>query len=520
MESMANGRPHVLDDPEVFPEERACALDHAPFKSVFCTRRAAKSFSTGLEFIDDSYDWPGANYLFLGLVREEAKGIFWKDVLKALNRKHNLGMRFNESALVATMPNGAEIHIGAADSNEEEMRKKLGRRYRKVCIDEAQAWIHADLHALVYDTLKPACSDHRGSISLRGTPGKYLTNFFRKLTPISVQAGMRGEKGEHPGWSLHCWDTHANTAVIELTGRRMCDQWAEDIAALKASNPGIEETPAFRRNYLGEWVLDETNLVFTYKAGRNDFDGRLPTLPQHDYGQWHYVLAIDLGYHPDPTAFLLYAYHDGDQTLYGLESWKEWRLDITAVAERVKKYQVRYRLDTTVIDGSNKQAVMEMSTRHGLALTPADKTGKADFIEIMNAEMTLGRIKFNMDACNQGAADKAVAGEEGGLVKQTLSLADEFAGLVWDSKKLKETGKREEHASCPNHLTDAALYGWRYCYQYMSKPKEAVPAPGTKEAYEREQRFFFERERQRILEEKAEQQEPFGPASFGDWGIG
>lgn len=67
---------------------------------------------------------------------------------------------------------------------------------------------------------------------------------------------------------------------------------------------------------------------------------------------------------------------------------------------------------------------------------------------------------------------------------------------------------------------DAVLYAYVKALAWVHKPKESVPAPGTKEAYEREQRFFFERERQRILEEKAEQQEPFGPASFGDWGIG
>src|SRR5436309_5210 len=95
--SAAARRPDVLAG--AFPEERACALDHSPFKVIFCTRRAAKSYSFGLEAVNDSYDWPGANYLFLGLIREEAKRIFWRDVLKDMDRRHNLGIRFNETAL-------------------------------------------------------------------------------------------------------------------------------------------------------------------------------------------------------------------------------------------------------------------------------------------------------------------------------------------------------------------------------------------------------------------------------------
>src|SRR5260370_23458507 len=100
-----------------------------------------------------------------------------------------------------------------------------------------------------------------------------------------------------------------------------------------------------------------------------------------------------------------------------------------------------------VIDGSNKQAVMEMSSRHGLSLTPAEKTGKADFIELMNADYITGRIK---------------------LAPSCAALKDEYASLVWDDKATK----RQEHPACANHGADSALYAWRYCYQFLSKEIE------------------------------------------------
>lgn len=484
----AASRPAILDDPDVFPEERACALDAAPLKVVFCTRRAAKSFSFGLEAINDSYDWPGGKYLFLGMTREEAKRIFWADVLKVLDRKHGLGIRFNESSLVATMPNGAEIVIGAADANEQEMRKLLGQKYRRVCIDEAQDWTHTDLHDLVYSVLKPACADLGGSISMRGTPGKFLKGFFRQLTPPSVQAGVHGAKGSFPGWSLHCWDTTANMALMPpVPGKHpaepMSVRWAREIAELKASHPGIEETPAFRRNYLGEWVLDESNLVYRYQAGRNDYDA-LPALRRDG---WHYVLGIDLGY-DDATAHVLWAYHDDDPTLYGVKAEKESGLDITSTAQKTQRYVTAYHPEALIVDGANKQAVEEMRRRHNLPLQAADKTGKADFIEIMNAEYTMGRIKL---------------GPECGPLK------DEYAALVW-----ADGDKREEHPACDNHAADGALYGWRRCYAFLSERPVPPPPPGS-EAWAQAEAQRMEQAAQEEYERRQEANEASG---WEEWG--
>jgi hypothetical protein len=421
------------------------------------------------------------------MTREEARRIFWADVLKVLDRKHGLGIRFNESTLTAAMPNGAEVVIGAADANEQEMRKLLGQKYRRVCIDEAQDWTHTDLHDLVYSVLKPACADLGGSISMRGTPGKFLKGFFRQLTPSSVQAGVAGAKGSFPGWSLHCWDTSANTALMPAAPggkpERMCDRWAREIAELKRTHPGIEETPAFRRNYLGEWVLDETNLVYRYQAGRNDYDA-LPALKRDG---WHYVLGIDLGY-DDATAFVLWAYHDEDPTLYGVKAEKEPGLDITATAERVKRYQAGWQIEALVVDGANKQAVEEMRRRHGLPLQAADKTGKADFIEIMNAEYTMSRIKL---------------GPECGPLK------DEYASLVWNDK----SEKREEHPACDNHAADAGLYGWRRCYAFLSERPTPKPAFGTDAWAQAE----AQRMEQAALEEYNQRREANEASGWEEW---
>lgn len=433
-------RPDVLSGS--FPAQRAYVLDTAPFKASFCTRRAAKSFGVGLEYAHDQFDHPGAHYLFLMTVRAQAKRDFWQDVLKPIDQQFSLGIKFNESELVATFPNGAQIYVGGADSSEGEWRKLLAGKWRKVHIDEAQAFIHMDLSRLVYETFKPAVADYRGSIGLSGTPGVLAKGLFYDVT-----------QGKEAGWRVHSWLTSDNPYMAEKI--------AAEIEELKRLKPGVEQTPWFRRNYLREWVIEETDLVYRYLSSRNDFD-ELPVYPK---GQWHYVLGCDLGYE-DPTAWVDCAFHDHDPCLYILSAEKEKGLDVTAVAARTKAKTGARSYDALIIDNANKQAVEEMRRRHSIPWKPADKTGKSDFIELMNGEFIVGNIKLKKGpACD--------------------ALREEYASLIWDKKKLEDTGKREEHPACENHCSDASLYGWRKCYQYLSERLAQKPKEGTQEYYDK-----------------------------------
>lgn len=445
-----------------FPKQLAFIKDPAPLKYTFCTRRAAKSYSVGLEYVADSYDYPRAHYLFLMTVRAQAERDFWNDVLKDIDIRYGLDMDFNESKLIATMPNGAKIYVGGADSSSDEWRKLIAGKYRKVHIDEAQGFLHADLSTLVYEAFKPSVADYRGSIGLSGTPGIVSKGLFYDVT-----------RGAETGWSGHRWTTHDNPYMRE--------KWEAEIAELKVLKPGVELTPWFRRNYLAEWVIEDTALVYRYKVGRNDFK----ELPRYDHGEWHHINGTDLGYN-DPTSWVKMAYHDHDPCLYILSARKEAGLDVTAVSVQTKAEMRTTDYQAMVIDGANKQAVEEMIRRQGIPWIAADKTGKSDFIEIMNGEFITSRIKL----------------KEG---PECDPLREEYASLVWDTKKLADTGKREEHPACENHCTDGALYGWRYAYPYLSSAAPVKPKDGTKEWEEEMEQADAEREEQRARENAEEE---------------
>lgn len=471
-------------------------LDQARFKAAFTTRRASKSYSWGLDCIVDHWDHPRANYLFLGLVRLEAKRVFWEEVLKREDERHGLGITFNETELTAKFPNGAKLYVGAADANADEMRKLLGLKYRKVCVDEAQDWKHTDLNQLIFHTLKPALADQRGAVTLTGTAGLMMVGLFDEVTPSSVQAGIRGERNpKGAGWSVHCWDTHANTAVMD-DGRTMRDHWEEEIRELvQMKGEAVKATPWFRRNYLGEKVVDEDALVYRYAEGRNDFDA----LPTYRKGEWHFVLGCDLGW--NATALGVHAYHDHDPNFYTLRSARKQGLDLTDTANEAKRLNrelqeghlvegTQAEFERWMIDGAARQSVEEMKRRQDCPWAAADKIGKSDFIELHNTDMLLGRVKHRRGHCDDLVGEQRV--------------------LIWDQRRLREAGVKEEKQGLPNHCCDETLYAWRECYPYLSTvlPAES-PAAGT-EAWHLQQQERASAEGGRVeaeMLERAEQME-------------
>ncbi|MFT3838955.1 MAG: DEAD/DEAH box helicase family protein [Myxococcaceae bacterium] len=498
-------KPVFLD--EKFPAQCAFISDPAKLKTALCTRRSGKSYGAGLYLFKEAYETPGVSCLYIALTRDSAKKILWKDVLKPINRRLGLNARFNETELTATLPNGSVIYLLGVDSAEEEKQKLLGQKYKLVVIDEAAAFT-VNLHELVYGVLKPAVADYRGTICLVGTPGNVKAGLYYELT--GGHDGGAASTWTTRGWSGHSWSALENPYIRT--------NWLAEIEELKAANPTIEQTPLFQQHYLGRWVIDDSLLVYKYLPGRNDFDG---TLPAFRSGRWHYVLGIDQGFRA--TAFTLVAYHDHCRELFVLESWKRRGMDVTDMANIAREYDERYALQETVIDGAAKQAVEEMSRRHGVNLEAAEKQGKMDFIDIINSELLQGRIRIST-AKWEGVqlAEHTDVGRcgTGEYVTEYRcgNLISELTSLVIDERALMK-GKREEHPGCENDCCDSFNYPVRKTYPYLSTPlAPPPPRPGSfefqqmrMEADRREMEEMFERERQELIARKREEQE------FDEW---
>ncbi len=431
----------TLVQESAFIEQRKFIDDPARHKALHCTRRAAKSFTAGLYMVETCLKFPGSNCLFIGLTRQSALDIIMKDILKVVDRKHDLSIHFNNTSLDCTFPNGSVIRITGVDVSEDEMNKLLGKKYRLVCIDEASLYT-VNIKHLVYDILGPAMADQMGTICLYGTSSNFTQGLFFDIT-------NKKEKG----WSLHQWSAHQNPHI----------NWQAQLDDIRANRPEYMETPQFRQWYLNEWVIETDKLVYKFNPERNIFRD----LPYPLSRAWTFNLGVDTGWEDD-NGFVLTGYHAHDPTLYVFKAFKKSHMffDHPELTQSVRKRIKEFMADPekpiwrVVIDGANKQGVETMNIMQDIPFEYADKLGKVDHIEICNGELLQGRVKIH-ESCRD--------------------LIDEMMGLVWKTDGDKIMLPKREHPALPNHLCDAFLYAWFYGYHFLETPAKKALIPGSPE---------------------------------------
>lgn len=378
----------------------------------------------GVYAVKTALEFPDCNVLILGLTRGSVKTVFWKDILKRINKQYDLGADFNGSALTMTFPNGSVIRMAGVDDSPDEADKLLGAKYKLIILDEAASYTQ-DLTRIIYQTLLPTTIDERGTICMVGTPGDVAKGLFFEVTT---------HQHEGRAWSLHKWNASDNPYMKE--------QWEEELREMVATNPRIQDTPWFRRMCLGEWVTDTSNLI--YRLNEWNIAPRNPALTT-------YVLSIDLGFN-DPSAFVIGAYnpHSSDK-LQIIDSFKESEMDVTDVAEKIREFQNRYDLSAILVDPASKQVVEELRRRYHLPLRSAEKADKMRHVEMINAEFKLGRLE---------------------ITSEQTELISELRNLIRDPR----SDKWAEHPACPNHLCDAMLYLVRHVknYTFVEPPTKAT----------------------------------------------
>jgi len=447
-----------------FPQQTAFINDTSRLKAACTTRRSGKTMAAVLDLLITGYEHPGSTMLFIGLTLPSVKKTAWKDCLLVLNARYGLSLSINKTEMSATLPNGSIIYFVGGDSNSTIRDRFLGTKIRKAVIDEAGSH-RQDLRALVYEVLRPATIDLRGTIVLIGTP-QPIKGLFWAIC-----------QGKEKGWTRHQWTAADNPYVAK--------EWEEELAEIQATRPEFMLTPQFQMHYLGLWVQDDEKTVYKFHWDRNVAQ-ELPAIDR----AWNHVLGIDLGYN-DATAFSLCAYQEEvSNRLYVRKFEKETKLIVSDVARRIQGYILNYHPEVLVIDGANKQAVEELRRRFQLPLVAADKRGKTDYIEIMNSEFIQGHIKVIIPEDQLEAV--VTTNEAGGKRQQgAAALVEEYEGLVWDDRP--GLLQRREHPGCENHGTDATLYAFRHTYSYVWAPPAERAKRGSPEWFQEQEQATVER---------------------------
>lgn len=457
--------------------------------STRCPRRSGKSHG----FTSLALWWgernPNSRILIISLTLKSTKENFWSGAPGGIikqNHVYDLNLKFNHTDTVWVHENGSRGRLAGAETVADIERIRGAAAEADIAIvDECKSFAPELLNELIRDVLEPGLMTRDGILVLGGTPGSIPVGTFYEATdsrarndagtvtciPVGEDDGPAyanlSEEDRANLWRLHTWTIQDNTAAPR--------QWARALGNKKRQG-WPDDHPTWRREYLGEWVTDATDLVYSWAAYKNKEEyvtwrpqktaSNPSGLPQES-GPWRFVLGIDLGY-VDESALVLAAYSETLKELRHVYDFKQPGMTVDDFFDEVFAVIERFgRPDAIVADtagGGSKMLVETLNQRYGLGIEPAKKAEKQDHIELVNSDFGAGRIKI-------------IPGSD---------LAHELSGLQWDLSReskmvLARTGRLREDPSCPNHLCDALLYLYRYSYHFWSMAAEAPLTPYTQE---------------------------------------
>lgn len=408
---------------ETFAKQREIIEHPARLKALLASRRFGKSYLAALYLIITALKTPNIAVLYLAMTRESAKDIMLDQKLILILNKFNIQYQLNLTSLIIRFNNGSTIKLQGADSNEREPAKLRGKAFSLIVIDECQDFT-TDLRKTVYAVLKATTIDNQGTIILLGTPG----NLIETENPPLFYSVTTEQEFKYP-WVVFKGNTVDNPY--------MKVNFENEIAEQLKYNPGWADSNDYKREYLGQWVVDTDRVIYKFNAIRNV----IHEVPQAD--KFTYVMGLDFGFN-DHSAFVVGAYSKYDPNLYIVKTFKKTKMTLDDVQEKLIEYMTQYKLNRIICDHS-AQMVETLRNRLHYNFVPAEKIDKFEYIDLMNDDLQAGKVK---------------------LLPGTDELKREWNSLVFDHR----SPKPKELDSCENHLSDASLYMWRDSRHYLAKP--------------------------------------------------
>lgn len=421
----------------LFKEQLSFVNDPSPFKTAVCSRRSGKTIACAADLIHTSITNKGVTSLYVTLSRSNAKKIIWPEI-KRINRIFNLGGVPNESDLSMKFNTESILYCSGA-GDKTEIEKFRGLAFKKNYLDEAQSF-PPYIRDLVDDVLSPGLMDHAGTLCLIGTPGPVPAGFFYECSHSDL-------------WSRHSWTFQDNPHILLKSGLSY-----QEILNREIKRRGVTlEDPSIQREYFARWVLDSDALVYHYREETNHYDVMPP-------GKYIYIMGLDFGYE-DADAIAILAWSEHSPTTYLVEELVINKQGITPLVNQIESLRKKYDISKIAADfgGLGKKISEEISRRYQIPLQPADKSRKAESIEIMNDSLRTARFKARKDS----------------------RFSQDAMLLEWD--KDKSTPERKVISDrFHSDILDATLYAFRESPAFAWTPPIEKPKYKSPEWYKNE----------------------------------
>lgn len=492
------------------PVQRRLIEDTSKRKAARCPRRAGKTFAAASLALYTGESRPGARILIISLTLKSTKENYWNRSpggVFAQNDRYDLGIKFNNSNFSWEHQNGSKgMLVGAETRADIERIRGSTAEADLIILDECKSFPPALLTELIQDVVEPGLMTRGGTLMLIGTPGSIPKGPFYQYTEPSYRDpdfdvpkcklfDGKPLKLSQKLYSLHYWTIEDNLACRNEADPEL-DQW-QNALSIKANRGWSDDNPTWRREYLGEWVTDIDELVYAYSkclpfgkvTWKPDHERFGPTGLDPAEGPWNLIMGLDFGYE-DANAIVLFAYSETLKELRHVYNFKQSHMTIDDFGNEIRHTIEIFGQPNIIIGDKGSLGgvlyVQELNSRFNLGIIEAEKREKADYQELLNSDFYAGRVKIILDS----------------------ELDEELCALQWDLSKddkstLVRTGRLREDPSCSNHLCDAMLYSWRYCYHYWA---DAAPVAEDKQSVEyirNRERESIERYKQRLSAEAA-----------------
>lgn len=422
-------------------------LNHpSRFKVACCSRRAGKTIACALQLVKVALS-KRSDSIYITLNRKMAQRIIWEN-LKRISEAFVLNCEFNEQKLEMKFPNGSRVFLGGAN-DKQSINEYRGLGLSLIIIDECQSF-PAFVTELVEEVLQPTLTENQGTLVLIGTPGPILDGMFFK----KYQEGKLNKKNNPNKWKSFHWTLKDNPHIPKKAGITI-----EKVISAELTSRGISPNdPIFQREYLGLWVEDPDSLVFHFNPKINVF--------HHDINLEEYdtIIAFDMGY-SDADAIGVLAFNEYDPNLYLIEEFVMNKQNVTDLANKLLTLQKKYKPVRLVGDlghGSSLKIAEELATRYSLAVEPAERHRKNEYIQYLNDDLVKGVFKIH-ESCKNALYD--------------------IVRVMWDRDK-STNAKRVISEEFHSDIMDAVLYAHRHSPHYSSREKAVQPKVGSRQYYE------------------------------------
>lgn len=436
----------------LLPKQLEFVTDPARFKTLVTPRRCGKTWSVCTALLIAALS-KTCHCVLIAPYLNWAVRFAWPTLLTAIAELKIRASANNGDRRIVFHDTGSSIELLGAD--QERYRERLrGEGLELVVIDESGFFL-TDLTEFINGVVRPALikGGSEGKLYLVGTPGYVALGYFFEASTGLVP--------DFKNFSMTIWDNPYVREQIEGELERQI-----------AANPNFKETALYKREWLGQWVIDTDKLIYPYDENYNALYTWPP--PGTTVEQFTYVLGIDYGCSPDPSAWVLGAYDlNYARTLFVIDARKELGLFEEDIIRITRGYVEQYNPTKVVVDVTYKPTTEYMRQRLRWPVEVARKDpGKRNYwISTLASDIAHGHVKF--------------------LLPQCTPLVKEMQGYSWKFDKQQRL-MPDQNAECDTLDACRYMYTWAYNFLFQEAEPEAPPLT-LAEAIEKQEQEEFER---------------------------